>query len=98
MGLVLVAAVGSGALPGVRALGLHSVGMVGNLFAEAPEQVDPRPAEAARAAGATELQVAWCDVFPQALPRLAEVSIRRWEYNVRAVVDLLGARLRRALR
>ena len=35
MGITFVAAVGFGALPGVLALGLHSVGMVGKFFAEA---------------------------------------------------------------
>ena len=32
MGIIFVAAVGFGALPGVLALGLHSIGMVGNEF------------------------------------------------------------------
>src|SRR3989337_1847467 len=52
MGIVFVAAVGFGALPGVLALGLHSIGMVGKFFAEAIEHVDEAPVEAARAAGA----------------------------------------------
>lgn len=51
MGIVFVAAVGFGALPGVLALGLHSVGMVGKFFAEAIEHADRAPVEAARAAG-----------------------------------------------
>ena len=41
MGIIFVAAVGFGALPGVLALGLHSVGMVGKFFAEAIEHVRP---------------------------------------------------------
>ena len=40
MGIIFVAAVGFGALPGVLALGMHSVGMVGKFFAEAIEHVD----------------------------------------------------------
>ncbi len=51
MGIIFVAAVGFGALPGVLALGLHSVGMVSKFFAEAIEHVDEAPVEAARAAG-----------------------------------------------
>jgi len=43
MGILFVAAVGFGALPGVLALGLHSVGMVGKFYAEAIEHADPRP-------------------------------------------------------
>ncbi|MFO6224925.1 PhnE/PtxC family ABC transporter permease, partial [Pseudomonas aeruginosa] len=49
MGIIFVAAVGFGALPGVLALGLHSVGMVGKFFAEAIEHVDEAPVEAAPA-------------------------------------------------
>ena len=48
MGIVFVAAVGFGSLPGVLALGLHSVGMVGKFFAEAIEHVAEEPVEAVR--------------------------------------------------
>lgn len=93
MGIIFVAAVGFGALPGVLALGLHSVGMVGKFFAESIEHVDPKPVEAARAAGATELQVVWRAVLPQVLPQMADTTIYRWEYNFRAstVMGAVGA-------
>ena len=39
MGILFVAAVGFGALPGVLALGLHSIGMVGKFISEAIEHV-----------------------------------------------------------
>ena len=93
MGILFVAAVGFGALPGVLALGLHSVGMVGKFFAEAIEHVDEAPVEAARAAGATRLQVILHGVFPQVLPQMADISIYRWEYNFRAstVMGMVGA-------
>lgn len=93
MGIIFVAAVGFGALPGVLALGLHSVGMVGKFFAEAIEHVDEAPVEAARAAGATPLQVLFHAVLPQVLPQFADVSVYRWEYNFRAstVMGMVGA-------
>jgi len=93
MGIVFVAAVGFGALPGVLALGLHSVGMVGKFFAEAIEHVDEGPVEAARATGATGAQVLAHAVLPQVLPQFADVSIYRWEYNFRAstVMGMVGA-------
>lgn len=93
MGILFVAAVGFGALPGVLALGLHSVGMVGKFFAEAIEHVDEEPVEAARAAGAGPMQVLYHAVLPQVLPQLADVSIYRWEYNFRAstVMGMVGA-------
>jgi len=93
MGIIFVAAVGFGALPGVLALGLHSIGMVGKFFAEAIEHVDEAPVEAATATGATRLQVLYHAVFPQVLPQFADVSIYRWEYNFRAstVMGMVGA-------
>jgi len=93
MGIVLVAAVGFGALPGVLALGLHSVGMVAKFFAEAIEHVDPRPVEAARAAGASAFQVNWHAVLPQVFPQLADIAVYRWEFNFRAstVMGMVGA-------
>ncbi|MDD3517527.1 MAG: phosphonate ABC transporter, permease protein PhnE [Chromatiales bacterium] len=93
MGILFVAAVGFGALPGVLALGLHSIGMVGKFFAEAIEHVDEAPVEAARAAGASPLQVILHGVLPQVLPQFADVSIYRWEYNFRAstVMGMVGA-------
>ncbi|OIR08534.1 phosphate-import permease protein PhnE [mine drainage metagenome] len=93
MGIIFVAAVGFGALPGVLALGLHSIGMVGKFFAEAIEHADEAPIEAARAAGATPLQVLLHGVLPQVFPQLADTSIYRWEYNFRAstVMGMVGA-------
>jgi phosphonate transport system permease protein len=93
LGILFVAAVGFGALPGVLALGLHSIGMVGKFFAEAIEHVDEAPVEAARAAGASPLQVILHGVLPQVLPQFADVSIYRWEYNFRAstVMGMVGA-------
>lgn len=93
LGVLFVAAVGFGALPGVLALGFHSVGMVGKFYAEAIEHVDPKPMEAARAAGATPLQVIMHAVLPQVLPQLTDVTIYRWEYHFRAsaVLGIVGA-------
>jgi phosphonate transport system permease protein len=93
LGIIFVAAVGFGALPGVLALALHSVGMVGKFYAEAIEHVDPRPLEAARASGATRIQVITHAVLPQVLPQMADITIYRWEYHFRAstVLGIVGA-------
>jgi phosphonate transport system permease protein len=93
MGIIFVAMVGFGALPGVLAVGFHSVGMIGKFFAESIEHVDPKPVEAARAAGASPLQVVFHAVLPQVLPQLADTTIYRWEYNFRAstVLGAVGA-------
>lgn len=93
LGIIFVAAVGFGALPGVLALALHSTGMVGKFYAEAIEHVDPKPMEAAAAAGASRFQVITHAVLPQVLPQLADITIYRWEYHFRAsaVLGIVGA-------
>jgi phosphonate transport system permease protein len=93
MGIIFVAAVGFGMLPGVLALGLHSVGMVGKFFAESIEHAHPAPIEAAQAAGARPLQVIAHGVIPQVFTQFADVVMYRWEYNFRAstVMGMVGA-------
>lgn len=49
--LLFVFMVGLGPFPGVLALGFHTGGVVGKLFGEVLEDVDPRPLEALQATG-----------------------------------------------
>jgi phosphonate transport system permease protein len=93
LGILFVAAVGFGALPGVLALALHLVGMVAKFYAEAIEHVDAKPIEAANAAGASRLQTIAHAVLPQVMPQLADITIYRWEYHFRAsaVLGIVGA-------
>jgi len=93
MGIVFVAAVGFGALPGVLALGFHSIGGVGKFFSESIEHVDQGPVEAVRATGASRLQVIIHGVLPQVLPQMMDTVFYRWEYNFRAstVMGMVGA-------
>ncbi|MFH2057753.1 MAG: phosphonate ABC transporter, permease protein PhnE [Pseudomonadota bacterium] len=93
LGILFVAAVGFGSLPGVLALGLHSIGMVGKFFAESIEHVSEGPVEAIRATGASPMQVILHGVIPQVLPQIVDVSLYRWEYNFRAstVMGMVGA-------
>jgi phosphonate transport system permease protein len=92
LGIILVSAVSLGILPGIWALGLHSVGMVGKFFAEAIEHADPAAVEAITATGASRVQVLWHGVLPQVWPRMADVTFYRWEYNFRAstVMGMVG--------
>ncbi|MGH3982549.1 MAG: PhnE/PtxC family ABC transporter permease, partial [Pseudonocardiaceae bacterium] len=47
---------GLGALTGVLAMGVHSVGMIGKLYADSVEQIDEGPRTAIRSTGASRLQ------------------------------------------
>ncbi|MEO3869878.1 phosphonate ABC transporter, permease protein PhnE [Nonomuraea sp. B12E4] len=85
-----VAAIGIGPLPGVLALGLHSVGMLGKLFAEAVEQADEGVREAVAGTGAGPAQRLFAGVAPQVAPAWIAATLYRLDINFRGSV-LLGA-------
>ncbi|MEV0821519.1 PhnE/PtxC family ABC transporter permease [Nonomuraea rubra] len=85
-----VAAIGIGPLPGVLALGLHSVGMLGKLFAEAVEQADTGVREAVAGTGAGPGQRLLAGVLPQVAPAWVAAVLYRLDINFRGSV-LLGA-------
>jgi phosphonate transport system permease protein len=93
LGIIFVAAVGFGMLPGVLALGLHSIGMVGKFFAEAVEHSHNGPIEAVQAVGGSRIQVITHGILPQVFPKFLDVTMYRWEYNFRAstVMGMVGA-------
>ncbi len=88
--LFFVAIVGLGAFPGVMALALSSIGMLGKLFADAIEEVDPKPLESLEAIGATKVQVIRFAVLPQVMPSVIANTLYRFEVNIRMSI-LLGA-------
>lgn len=88
--LLLVAALGLGPFPGVVALSLGCVGMLGRLFADAIEEVNPRALESIASVGANKLQVIAYGIIPKVLPSLIANTIFRFEVNIRLSV-LLGA-------
>ncbi|RTL32669.1 MAG: phosphonate ABC transporter, permease protein PhnE [Rhodocyclaceae bacterium] len=87
-GIMFVAAVGFGPLPGILALASHSTGMLGKFCAEILEHVDVAPGNALRAQGVSPLGVLRFSVLPQILPRLVDVTLYRWEHNLRAATTL----------
>lgn len=87
--IVLFRIFGLGALPGILALGLHSIGMIGKLYADAIEQLDSGPAEAVRSAGASRIQWITGTVIPQVMPQLIATALHRFDINLRTSV-LLG--------
>jgi phosphonate transport system permease protein len=86
--IVFVEAIGIGVLPGVLALGFHSVGMLGKLYAEAIEQVPPEPREAVTATGAGRLQNLATSVMPQVMPSFSSITLYRLDINLRSSVIL----------
>ena len=92
-GIIFVAAVGFGPLPGALALACHSTGMLGKLYSETLEHVDPAPGDALRSQGVSPLGVLRFSVLPQIMPRLIDVTLYRFEHNIHAatVMGLVGA-------
>lgn len=80
---------GLGALPGILALGVGSVGMMAKLYADAIEEVDQGPIEALRASGAGKLQQIVSGVIPQVKPQLIATALHAFDINLRGSV-LLG--------
>jgi len=79
---------GFGATAGVLAMGLHSVGMVGKLYADSIEQIDEGPRAAVRAGGAAGGQELVAGVLPQVLPAFVATALHRLDINLRISVVL----------
>lgn len=78
----------SGTLPAIVAIGLHSVGMISKMFADAIEQIDEGPILAIRSAGGSKAQQFWSGVVPQVLPAWVAVTLHRADINLRGTVIL----------
>jgi len=91
--LFFVSAVGLGALAGIFAIAVRSVGFIAKMSAEAIEDIDPGPVEAIRAVGGNDFQVVIFAILPQVLPQVLGVIIFEWEINIRrsAILGLVGA-------
>ncbi|MCC2972377.1 phosphonate ABC transporter, permease protein PhnE [Massilia sp. IC2-476] len=90
--LLLVAA-GLGPFAGTLALAAHTSGVLGRLFADALENVEPLPESSLRTNGAAPLAAFLYATLPQALPQMLSYTLYRWENNIRAaaVLGVVGA-------
>jgi phosphonate transport system permease protein len=90
--LVFILAVGLGPFAGALALGVHTGGVLGKLYADTFEEVSPLPLRGLRATGATPLQILVWGAWPEARRMLVSYTVLRWEMNLRAstVVGLAG--------
>ena len=90
---MFVRAVGLGPFPGVLAIGVAYGGMLGKVYSEILEGVNPRPLETLQAAGASRLGVVLYGLVPQALPNVIAYTLYRWECAIRAsaVLGFVGA-------
>src|SRR2546426_6481607 len=91
--LLFVAAIGLGSLAGTLALAVAYSGVLGRVYADVFEHVDPQPLEALQSTGATRMQIFLRGVWPQALPHLMAYTLYSFECCVRAaaVLGFVGA-------
>jgi phosphonate transport system permease protein len=93
LAIAFIKAVGLGPFPGVLAVGIHSIGMIGKLYAERIETVDKGALEALTAVGASPLLIFRHGVIPEVLPDFLSYALYRFDLNVRSasVLGLVGA-------
>lgn len=93
LALILVKGFGINALTGVLTIGLHSIGMIGKLFAESIDNMERGPIEAIASFGGHRLHQARYGILPQVLPEFLSIALYRFDINVRSatVLGIIGA-------
>jgi len=91
--ILFVKALGLGALAGVAALTVASMGFVAKLFAEAIEEISMKQVEAIRATGAGPGAVLLYGVLPQVASRFTGFCLYQLDSNLRnsTLVGIVGA-------
>ena len=91
--MILVIAVGFGAMPGVLALGLHTMGFLAKFYAEDIEHINKGPIDALKSSGATKSQIISFGVIPQILPAFVANNLYILDRNVRmaTMLGIVGA-------
>ena len=90
--ILFVKAVGFGALAGMLALIVASLGFIAKLVAEAVEEMSMQQVEGVRATGSPFLSLVIMGVLPQVMPRFIGFSAYQLDSNLRnsALVGLVG--------
>ena len=91
--MILVIAIGFGAMPGVLALGLHTMGFLSKFYAEDIEHINNGPIDALKSSGATKGQIISFGVIPQILPAFVANNLYILDRNVRmaTMLGIVGA-------
>lgn len=89
LAILFVRVFGLGAAAGILAMGIHSVGMVGKLYADAIEELDDGPRTAIESAGTRRSQQLWAAIPQTLMPQLIATALHRFDINLRTSV-LLG--------
>ena len=91
--MILVIAIGFGAMPGVLALGVHTMGFLAKFYAEDIEHINKGPVEALRSSGASKRQIISFAVIPQIIPSFVANNLYILDRNIRmaTMLGIVGA-------
>ncbi|WP_407924171.1 phosphonate ABC transporter, permease protein PhnE [Corynebacterium occultum] len=89
LAIIFLRMFGLGATAGIVAMGIHSVGMVAKLYADAIEELDDGPRESLASAGASRGQQILSAIPQQLMPQIIATALHRFDINLRTSV-LLG--------
>lgn len=89
LAIVFLRMFGLGATAGIIAMGIHSVGMVAKLYADAIEELDDGPRESIESAGGSRTQQITAAIPQKLLPQIIATALHRFDINLRTSV-LLG--------
>ena len=91
--MILVIAIGFGAMPGVLALGLHTMGFLAKFYAEDIEHINKGPIDALKSSGATKSQIISFGIIPQILPSFVANNLYILDRNIRmaTMLGIVGA-------
>ena len=91
--MILVIAIGFGAMPGVLALGLHTMGFLAKFYAEDIEHINKGPMEALKSSGASKRQIISFAVIPQIIPSFIANNLYILDRNIRmaTMLGIVGA-------
>tara|TARA_B100001964_G_C14213122_1_gene591421 strand:- start:850 stop:1680 length:831 start_codon:yes stop_codon:yes gene_type:complete len=91
--MILVIAIGFGAIPGVLALGIHTMGFLAKFYAEDIEHVNKGPIEALKSSGASKTQIISFAIIPQIIPSFVANNLYILDRNIRmaTMLGIVGA-------
>lgn len=89
LAIVFLRMFGLGATAGIIAMGIHSVGMVAKLYADAIEELDDGPRESIESLGGSLSQQVTAAIPQKLMPQLIATALHRFDINLRTSV-LLG--------
>lgn len=93
MGFIFIKVFGFGSFTGVMVLSIHSIGMIGKMYAEQLDVIEEGPLEALNACGASSVARIKLGVVPQIVPNFLNVILYRFDLNIRtaSLLGLVGA-------